>query len=318
MPEPVMLSCVAMACRFELVMYGPDPTHLRAAGEEALSEIERLDAQLSPFRPESEIADINARAHRAPVKVDPRLVRFLKRLAQLSEETGGAFDPTVGPLMRVWGFRNPAPPQSLPSAADLEDALRATGMRNVLLDEDEFAVSFARPGVILDLGAVGKGMAIERAVASLRENGVAQAFIHGGTSTAYGIDAAPDGAGWPVEVRDPSDSEHAIATFRLRDAAMSVSAVHGRTFEVEGVTYGHVIDPRSGKPVCGALLAAVVTESAVDSDALSTALLTLGPEWLPELAKRRPGVRALVAWRDEENGPLRVASWPEGVGREGA
>src|SRR5690349_10488884 len=102
--EARVLACNAMATRFELVLHGEDPVALRAAGEEALAEIQRLDAQLSLYRPTSEIAHLNARAAAQPVRVDPRLFRLLQQTERLSQETGGAFDITIAPLMRCWGF----------------------------------------------------------------------------------------------------------------------------------------------------------------------------------------------------------------------
>jgi thiamine biosynthesis lipoprotein len=285
-----------MATRFELVLPGEDHVRLRAAGEEALDEIERLEAQLSLYRPSSEISHLNARAAREPVAVDPRLFRLLQRARALSEATGGAFDISVAPLMRCWGFVDGT--GHLPAPDELDAARAVVGMHRVELNEDGITVRFATEGVTLDLGAIGKGYAVERAADLLREAGVTSALLHGGTSTVVAIGAPPGEDGWSVAIQHPSRPEEIVTGVSLRDEALSVSAVHGKAFEVEGRLLGHVIDPRSGRPVMGAQLAAVAAASATETDALSTALLVLGNAWLQQFCRLRPEARAWVVTKD--------------------
>ncbi len=289
------LALDAMATRFELVLRGDDAVRLRAAGEEALAEIRRLEGQLSFYRPESEISRINARAGRAPVRVEPRLFRLLERAARLHALTDGAFDPTVGPLMRAWGFTGGG--GRVPDEATLAEARRRTGMRRVHLDPEAYTVAFERPGMSLDLGGIGKGYAIDEAALILKEAGVAHALLHGGTSTAYAFGRPGGTEAWKVAVPAPGDAagDDLLAVATLRDEALSVSAVWGKAFEAEGRVFGHVLDPRSGRPTEGALLTAVVTGSAADADALSTALLVLGPPAVDRLTDAFEGLRALVA-----------------------
>lgn len=288
------LALDAMATRFELVLRGDDAVRLRAAGEEAFAEIRRLEAQLSFYRPESEVSRINARAAWAPVRVEPRLFRLLERAARLHALTGGAFDPTVGPLMRAWGFTGDG--GRVPDEETLAEARRRTGMRHVRLDAETYTVAFERPGMSLDLGGIGKGYAIDEAVLVLKEAGVAHALLHGGTSTAYAFGRPREAEAWKVAVPAPGDAggDDLLAVATLRDEALSVSAVSGKAFEAEGRAFGHVLDPRSGRPVEGAFLAAVATGSATDADALSTALLVLGPPAVDRLTDAFDGLRALV------------------------
>lgn len=297
----VTLSLHAMATRFELVLCGEDEMRLRSAGEEALNEVEMLDAQLSAFRPESEISGVNARAASEPVRVTPQLFRLLQQATALSEKTDGAFDITIGPLMRAWGFREAVPPLpsrglggGLPSHTDLEQVISITGMSHVVLDEANLTVSFDRPGVSLDLGAIGKGYAVQRAADLMRELGVSSALLHGGTSSVYAIGSSPDGPDWPVAIRHPQDPEKMLEVVKLRDASLSVSAVHGKSFFKGNVEFGHVIDPRAGMPSQSAALAAVVGPDATEGDALSTALLVLGKEWLPRLIDEAKGMKGWV------------------------
>ena len=201
--KPILLARHAMHTRFELVLYGPAEPSLRAAGEEALDEIERIEAQLSLFRPTSEIARVNRHAHEHPVKVSPPTFQLLARARELFRQTEGAFDPTVGPLLSAWGFLRGT--GALPDPRVLEEARRCVGMEKVLLAEDDCSVRFERPGLMLDLGAIGKGYAVDCAVAILREAGVTSALIHGGTSSVYGLGTVPDGQPWKAAIQAPEE-----------------------------------------------------------------------------------------------------------------
>jgi thiamine biosynthesis lipoprotein len=316
-----------MATRFEIVLHGDNPVALRAAGEEALDEIERLEAQLSLYRVTSEIAHLNARAASQPVRVTPDLFALLQQAQKLHQETGGAFDISIAPLVRCWGFMEGS--GRFPNPEELAEARAKVGMHLVQLDEQGLTVKFARDGVMLDLGAIGKGYAIERAAERLREAGVASALLHGGTSSVYGLGRPPDAEFWKVAVAGTEElnqlhklnglhglqeSEEKAAgeasgsgglyAVPLKDESLSVSAVWGKYFEAEGKTFGHVLDPRSGQPVAGAVLAAVVLPSATETDALSTALLAIGSEEQEKIINLRPGMRSLLL--SEHDGSLKV------------
>ena len=271
----ISLATNAMNCRFELALPGDDPVRLRAIGEEALAEIERLDRQLSFYRPESEISWINARATRKPVKVEPRLFRLLQLCGELNLKTDGAFDITIGPLMRAWGFVGGK--GRMADEAEIEAAREIIGMEHIGLDEESFTVRFDREGVAIDLGAIGKGYAVERAAGILRENGISSGLLHGGTSTVYAIGAQPDGRPWTIGLAEPLSGQ-----VDLQDSGLSVSAVHGKSFMEDGIEFGHILDPRNGKPIRGNPAAAVVGPSPAICDALSTALLALGKQEFKE------------------------------------
>ena len=288
-----------MATRFEIVLHGVNPVALRAAGEEALGEVDRVEALLSLYRNTSEIAHINARAAHEPVRVSPPVFRLLEQARGLSEETGGAFDITIAPLVRCWGFMGGT--GQMPSPDAVVAASEKVGWHLVDLDPPNFTVRFAREGVMLDLGALGKGYAIERAAEILRDDGVTSAILHGGTSTVHAIGHPPDSDAWKIAIERPVEDSNLppslLATVPLKDESLSVSAIWGRSFQSGDKTYGHVIDPRTGQPVEAALLSAVALPSATETDALSTALLTLGTEGLQQIASLRPGIRCLVVSR---------------------
>ena len=254
-----------MATRFEFVLHGSNPAALRAAAEEALDEVDRQEGQLSLFRPGSDLARINAGGHHAPVRVAPEVFRLIERALALSHETGGAFDITAGTWMRALGFQ----PSDEPDPAHETPTLSSGSGNGIELDPSAFTVRLTRAGVRLDLGAIGKGYALDRAADLLRDAGVSSALLHGGTSTIVAVGTPPSGDSWKVAL----PTGEAIP---LRDESLSVSATWGRTVRSGPSTLGHVIDPRSGTPVEGNRMAALVCTSATDSDALSTALLVLG------------------------------------------
>ena len=289
--ETIRLACHSMATRFELVMHGDDGARLRAAGEEAMREIERLNTKLSLYEPTGEVAHVNAKAASAPVRVSRELIELIQRSRRLSEETGGTFDITVAPLMRCWGFMRGS--GEMPSPESLAEARARVGYDKVIVDEGESSVRFATEGVMLDFGSIGKGYGVEVAADCLREAGVKSALLHGGTSTVVAIGRPPNADSWQIAIPHPLDaaeqpsgwiathnpapSEMRIVTrIPLKDEAMSVSAVWGKGFENKGRFYGHVIDPRTGEPTESALLAAIVMDSATDTDAWSTAALISG------------------------------------------
>jgi thiamine biosynthesis lipoprotein len=293
-----------MATRFEVLLHGRKQADLRAAGEEALAEVERLEAQLSLYRPASEIARVNALAARQAVRVSPPVFELLELAQRLHQETGGVFDIALGPLVRCWGFMGGQ--GQMPEPEQLAQARALAGMRHLSLDRDDFSVRFDCEGVMIDLGAIGKGYAIDCAARTLRESGVTSALLHGGTSTTYAIGAPPEAEAWQVAVAAPPGIEGqgppSQVIVRLRDEALSVSAVWGRSFDAGGKTYGHVLDPRTGRPAARAVLAAVALPSATETDALSTALLVAGRAGGGRIERLRPGMRTLLLTRGSGRG----------------
>jgi thiamine biosynthesis lipoprotein len=307
----VKLACNAMATRFEIVLYGDNPFGLRAAGEEAFEEIHRLEEQLSLYRPSSEIAHVNARAAREAVRVTPGVFALLERAQVLTSESLGAFDITIAPLVRCWGFMGGS--GKIPTVTELAEARAKVGMHLVHLNRHDFTVRFTTEGVMLDLGALGKGYAVDCASEILCEAGVTSGLLHSGTSTVAAIGTPPGEDSWKIAITNPpnraddavlnpvadsrgdsSEAQNPLIIIDLKDESLSVSAVWGKSFRANGQTLGHVLDPRTGMPVMGSLLAAVVLPSATETDAFSTALLTLGKEGHELLPKRRAGMRTLL------------------------
>ncbi len=272
MSNTLTVAAEAMATRFEVAIHGAAEATLRAAAEEALGEIARLESMLSLYQPTSEIAHINDHAASEPVPVSPELLTLLLRCRSLHVETGGAFDIAIAPLMRCWRFMNDT--GSVPTEDAIATALAYTGMQHVRLDEENCTVSLAKKGVMLDLGSIGKGYALEQAAALLMENKFENFLFHGGTSTVCAHGTQADGTPWRIAVKHPDDSQPPLQIVDLQDESLSVSGISGKSFvDGKGNVQGHVIDPRTGRPTQAARVAAVICKSATDSDAWATALL---------------------------------------------
>jgi thiamine biosynthesis lipoprotein len=311
LPYPaVLLAREAMATRFELVLPGTATPSLRAAGEEALEEISRLEQLLSLYRPSSEIAHVNARAAYEPVRVSPPVFAVLERAQRWHQRTEGAFDITIAPLLRCWGFMGAE--GAMPEPAAIEAARAVTGMQWVELEPESRTVRFLKPGVMVDLGGIGKGYALDCAVDILRELGIANALLHGGTSSVYALGAPPDTGAWRLAIEShplqPGQPKIPLAVVELRDQSLTVSTIWGKHFQQGGKTYGHILDPRTGQPADAALVSAVLSSSATDGDALATALIVDGKAHHARLSRCVPGLKTLAAWEAPEGGRLQVAA----------
>ena len=240
---------------------------------------------MSHYKPASPLSRVNREAGSRAVVVEPELFDFLALCLRQSRDSEGAFDITVGPLMKAWGFFRGE--GRMPDRRDLDEARARVGYQNVVLDEATRTVRFARPGMELDLGGIAKGYAVDRVVSVLRERGVTSALVSAGGSTLYALGAPPEEAGWDVELADPLDARKTAMNLLLKNRALSVSGSSEKWFEAGGKRYSHVMDPRTGRPVEGVLSVAVVTDTGTRGDALDNAFFVAGVaktrQWIPSL-----------------------------------
>jgi thiamine biosynthesis lipoprotein len=283
----------AMGTTFGVVAYGPDGAGLARAVGAALDEVERLDGLLSHFREDSALSALNRGGGRGGACVDPELFALLARCREVSEWTAGAFDVTVGPLMRAWGF-----PPAHGVRPTLAEARAAVGFRKVRLEAARGEVVFTTPGMRIDLGGVGKGYAVDRAVAVLRAAGVRAALVNAGGSTLYGLGSPPGEPAWRVSLEAAGGRSYGV-----RDEALSMSGRRARCPRAGGRRIGHVLDPRTGGPARGAEAVVVAAPDATLADALDNAFLVLGARERAEVAARVPG----VAWWLPGDAPV---GWP--------
>ncbi len=295
----------AMGTVFTIYLYARDGGQASASLEAAFEEIERLEEALSDYRATSELSRINRLAERQAVTTDPEVFALLQRSLAYSRRSAGAFDVTVGPLMRAWGFFRGE--GRYPTDRELRRARESVGSEKVNLDPAARTVRFAAPGVELDLGAIGKGYAVDRAVKVLREAGVKAALVDAGSSTRYAINAPPGKSGWTVHVPMPADRSQTVSTVTLRNESLSTSGSYEKFFQLDGHRYCHVMDPRNGVPVQGVLQATLIAPDSTTTDALSNAMFVMGPEAGRKLLATVPGARGL--WILGEPGSQRLVQW---------
>ncbi len=279
-----------MACAYAIEAYGPDAETLPGILDAAFDEVDRIDRLMSHYIADSPLSRINREAARNPVAVEPELFNFIADAMRYHRESGGAFDVTVGPLMRAWGFFRGE--GRMPAADDLAAARRRVGGAHVMLDPLERTISFDDAGVELDLGGIAKGYAVDRVAGLLKQRHIAAALISAGGSTIYALGAPPGRDAWNVTIQDPVNPKKTALTVRLKDRAVSVAGSAEKSFESEGVTYSHIMDPRTGNPAQGVLSVAVVAQSGTAGDALDNAFFVLGPDATRPYLKQLSGTEA--------------------------
>ncbi len=256
-------SVVAMGSAYSVVVYGEDRTRMEGAVDAAFAEVQRLDDMLSNYKPESELSQINREAGNHPVPATQEMFDLLAACVEYSRQSEGAFDITVGPLMKVWGFYKGT--GRLPHRAEILGAMDRVGYRNIVLDAAHRTVRFAKEGVELDPGGIGKGYAVDRMVDVLKQYGIQAALVSASGSSIYGLGAPPGEKGWKVEIRDPKNEKKSVAEVYLKDESMSTSGNYEKFFRAEGRIYSHIMDPRTGWPAQGVLSVSAITPRTLDS-----------------------------------------------------
>jgi thiamine biosynthesis lipoprotein len=299
-PEPqpgevalLRLARRAMATTFA-VLLPFETSDAESIGAAAFDLIDELEAQLTAYRETSEVCRLNRLAPYQAVPVEKGLFGLLSRAAVLNQETEGAFDVTAGALIKAWGFFRG--PKRVPAEEELEQVRQRVGMKHVSLAPESRSVRYLRPGLEVNLGAIGKGYALDRvAVLLSTEWNVSAGLLHGGYSSVYAMGCSPgDKRGWEVGIRHPWDPERRLAVVWLRDRALGNSAATFQHLEHQGRKLGHVLDPRSGWPATGMASASVVAPTAADADALSTAFFVGSVDLARRYCERHPEVGAIL------------------------
>lgn len=251
------------------------------AVDRAFAAIGRVDRQMSIHRSDSQIARVNAAAGERAVAVDPEVLDVVERACVTARRSGGAYDITVLPLMRLFGFYQSLR-TSYPSDREIAAVLGRMGVRQVVMDRAAGTLALATRGAAIDLGSVGKGWAVDRAVDELRREGVTSALVDVGRNV-YGLGVPETGAeGWSVGVVHPVTGA-SDRVFVLRDAAVATSGNQEQTHVLGGARVGHLFDCRVGRPATERLSASVMARTATDSDIGSTTAFLAGPGRLAEL-----------------------------------
>jgi thiamine biosynthesis lipoprotein len=298
----------AMGSYFEVRIGAETPGGLGLT-ETVLDLIDTLEQQMTVYRDDSEVALINATAHLGPVAVEPGLFRLLEHAVALGEATGGAYDVTAGALSVAWGFFRG--PRRVPDPETLADARDRTGQHHLRLDAERQTVAFDRPGILINLGSIGKGYAIDRAVDVIKNHWwPTSALVHGGRSSVYALGSPPGrfGGRWEIALRNPFDPETPLGLLHLRNRGMGTSGTSFQRFEAGGQVYGHILDPRTGVPAEGPASVTVLAPTAAAADALSTAFYLLGTDAVAAYVTEHPEVAAIIVEAGPADGSPRIVT----------
>jgi FAD:protein FMN transferase len=278
-----------MGTNIRVEVWHPDPALAAEAMSAVLSEMRRIDALMSPYRPDSELSAMNQRASAQPVEVSSEMLQLLLRAAHFSELSGGAFDVTFASAGHLYDFRA----GERPDAEVLSERLPAIDYRHLLLDMEAGTVRYTHPDVVVDLGGIGKGHAVDNAIALLEARGIETGMVAAGGDTRILGDRR--GRPWTVGIRDPDDPARMLALLPLIDTAISTSGDYERYFDDDdGLRHHHILNPETGKSARGVRSATVIGPSATDTDALSTAIFVLGPEAGIALIESLPDYDAVI------------------------
>jgi len=262
------------------------------------SRIREIEDRMSMFLPDSDISRINAAAGIAPVQVHDDVFMVIERAVQIAELSGGAFDPTIGPLMDLWGIKGANP--GVPSQEEIDAVLPLVNWRNIELDRERRTVFLRSPGMELDLGGIAKGYAADETLAIIRAAQLERAIINlGGDAIMHG--GRPDGSPWRVGLHTPhAEQRAALGIIRGRDMSAVTSGVYEQYFVYNGAHYHHILSPFDGRPARTGILSATIVSfaAAIDADALSTAIFVLGYERGRALVDSLEGVEAIFVFED--------------------
>jgi len=265
-----------MGTTFEIVLYTSDEETAKQAARAAFARIAELDGIMSDYRPTSELMKLCEQAGGPPVKVSDDLFAVLEQAQKTAQLSAGAFDVTVGPIVRLW--RKARRTREVPSAEALKKALALVGHEKMQLDPLARTVQLMLVGMLLDLGGIAKGYAADAALAVLRRRGISQALVAAGGDITVG-DPPPKTSGWKVGIAPLKNPEGKPSHYLLlKNAAVSTAGDASQFVEINGVRYSHIVDPKTGLGLLGRRSVTVIAGSGMRADALDTTVCVLGPE----------------------------------------
>jgi len=304
--QPMTFQRDLMYSTFQFIVYPNEDDDntmwVEHAAESAFEAVESLERRISVWKDDSQASRINELAATRPVQASQDVIDLIVMAQDLNTRTHGAFDVTVGPLVDLWGYYRKE--NHLPTQEEVDKAMALVGMDKVAVDREGRSVSFAKEGVRLDFGGIGKGLAVDAAAAVFRKYKIASVLINGGSSSILAIGAPPGKAGWDVKITLPETENEVIAEVVLKDESISTSGCYGKYIEFDGAKYCHIFDPRTGWPAPGVTSATSFCASAAEADGLSTAFVVLGKVGTEQYCREHPEVRALIVPSEGASEPV--------------
>ena len=279
-----------MGTLVEITVREPDQEKAQLAISLAFDEMRRLEKLMSTHLVDSEISRLNAIAGgKSSLPVSPEVLEVILRGIHWGNESGGALDISIGPASNLWRFDDENP--SIPDSQRLAQAVRLVNFREIEINKSN--VRLKQPGMSLQLGAIAKGYAVDKAMAVLQNNGIRHTLINAGGDLKV-MGQRKDGQPWSIGLQHPRQPEKLIASFALADSAVATSGDYQKYFMKENTRYHHILDPANGMPAKGVISATIVAKTVMDADALATAIFVLGPKKGMALVDSLDGVEGMM------------------------
>ena len=291
----------------EVTVYSNDEKTAGKAIEGALDEMGRMDRIMSNYKKDSELSRLNRNAVKAPVPCGAELLDVIEKSQYYSELSDGAFDITISPFVALWGFFDEK--GHIPPNKEIDRLLPAVSYKNIVISK---SVDPKKPSTVflkntqtqIDLGAIGKGYAVDKALEIIKNFGIDNACVNLG-GNIYVLGASAGKNAWKIGVQHPRNKDEILGYLELKNEATATSGDYERFFEIKGNRYSHIINPKTGMPVNGIIAVTIVAPTGTEVDALSTSVFVLGHEKGMELIKKIPNAEAMIAY-EEKDGKITI------------
>jgi len=291
----------------EVTVYSNDEKTAGKAIEGALDEMGRMDRIMSNYKKDSELSRLNRNAVKAPVPCGAELLDVIEKSQYYSELSDGAFDITISPFVALWGFFDEK--GHIPPNKEIDRLLPAVSYKNIVISK---SVDPKKPSTVflkntqtqIDLGAIGKGYAVDKALEIIKNFGIDNACVNLG-GNIYVLGASAGKNTWKIGVQHPRNKDEILGYLELKNEATATSGDYERFFEIKGNRYSHIINPKTGMPVNGIIAVTIVAPTGTEVDALSTSVFVLGHEKGMELIKKIPNAEAMIAY-EEKDGKITI------------
>lgn len=279
-----------MGTMVEITVLGPDRDLCDRAVEQAFQAIETVDRLMSVYKEDSQVSQLNRSAGKAWAALDPQVLDVLEAAVLYSRLSEGAFDVTVGPLLRLWGFYREK--GHLPSPQEIRRVRSLVNYREIEIDRPGGRGRLKRPGMAVDLGGIAKGYAVDKAVEALKKNGIRQGMVNTGDLYAFG--ESKEKGPWRIGLQHPRKRGEIATILEVEDRAVATSGNYERYFVLKGKRYAHIFDPRTGWPTQGMASVTILADRTMEAEALAVSVFVLGPQRGLGLVNRLPGVEAII------------------------
>ncbi len=294
-----------MGTRVEITAQGADAKRLNRAVNMAFAEIKRIEEMMSEWEDGSELSRINRNAGKKAIKVSQEILEIITQSIKFSQISRGAFDISWAVLAELWDFSREEP--IIPQKEKVAEALKLVDYQNIVVDRESSTVFLQVKGMRIGLGGIAKGYAVDRAIHALQQEGVKDAIVNAGGDLR--VIGKKDGQPWRVGVQDPRGKGNLLGVLEITDTSFASSGDYERYFIKDGIRYHHLLNPKTGFPAQGCRSVTIICASALQADALSTAVFVLGPVAGLKLIEGLPGVEALII---DQEGRIIMSAGMEG------